>query len=72
MSGAFSPPTHAPDCLMGMAGPDPAFFFKQKHNKRAHAEKKYGASTLRLEVPLPTTAARYFTDFTKITILSTI
>ena len=27
MSGAFSPPTHAPDCLMGMAGQVPAFFF---------------------------------------------
>ncbi len=42
MSGAFSPPTHAPDCLMGMAGPDPAFFFKQKHNKRAPTEKNMG------------------------------
>ncbi|MCR5387265.1 MAG: hypothetical protein K6E69_09125 [Treponema sp.] len=72
MSGAFSPPTHAPDCLMGMAGPDPAFFFNKNTIKELPKKKKYGARKLLLEVPLSATAARYFTDFTKITILSTI
>ena len=34
MSGAFSPPTHAPDCLMGMAGQVRPFFCFTPHHKK--------------------------------------